>query len=969
MLISGEAGAGKTRLLAELALRARADGWQVLSGRAGEGAGMPPYAPWTDALRAHLRDVSPSHLQAQLGISSAALTVLLPELAGHLPDLPHPARSSEYERYHLFASVVHLLAGLSRTSGPAAGLLLLLDDLHWADAPTLQLLLHLAARLGDAPILVAGAYREEGLTPAAPLAGVLADLYRERLSQQLPLSPFSVDEVAALIDGVTGHATPALAAALHRETEGNPFFVEEILRHLMATDIDLDDPRTGLDGWGVPQGLRQVVQQRLARLSQPAHRLLQAGAVLGDRWPLTLLMTTSAFAFDALVAALAELVQAQVLREEGDGYQFTHALVRRIVYDRLSLPLREYLHLHAAQAIAASAAGDLTLKVTQLAAHYRQAGPAYAAEALDYVQQAAMAARAAYAWETEAAHWQAALELVRQSEKVDPAQHCTLLLALGTARLRAGDPQHAHAALSTAAAHARTHSLAGPLVHALLGQVECVSRAGLAIAAGLDAAGPVALLEEALTVVEVRDSALRAQVLARLALEQYMAGGDDQQGGRSLGRAALAMARRVGDPLTLATVLHAVHKTLWEPEDLAVRLQLTREIVQVAEATGDRYLALSGYNAQISDVLIAGDVPAVDASMQTYAQLVEACHQPPLHQHAVAVQRAMRLLLAGTLVEAEQAVHQARAIGERVHCPDTPGVFAGQLFQLRRLQGRLREIDDAAQRAREVTPHPWSFCATRALLHSELGRRADARREFAHLAAGDFAAVPRRVTWVLGINPLAQAADACVFLRDVPRARVLYDRLLPYAGHAVVGGAAVTCSGSAARSLGGLATVMGEWDAAAGHFEAAMAMNTRMGAQPWLAHTQRQYAGMLLLRGRRGDRRRARQVLEAAQAIYTDLGMGTFATQTQGLLSSPRLVRMPAMTSRFPDSLTAREVEVLRLVAAGKSNREISAELVLSVRTTGRHIANIYGKIGAHNRAGATAYALRHGLTPLMAPV
>jgi DNA-binding CsgD family transcriptional regulator len=257
------------------------------------------------------------------------------------------------------------------------------------------------------------------------------------------------------------------------------------------------------------------------------------------------------------------------------------------------------------------------------------------------------------------------------------------------------------------------------------------------------------------------------------------------------------------------------------------------------------------------------------------------------------------------------------------------------------------------------------LCAGRAQRASEAGDAATARREFEHVAAGNFAAVPRTITWQLGLTPLTRLADVCAFLGDAARSAALYERLLPYADQTVVGGWAVVCAGSVARSLGQLAAVMGDGHAATTHFEAALALEARMGARPWLAHTQRQYAQVLATRRGRGDRRRARQLLGAALALYTDMGMDHFAAQTRTLLADPALAGIPPPAPRFPDGLTAREVDVLTLVASGKSNREIGEALTLSVRTVGRHIANIYVKIGAHNKADATAYALRHGLAPM----
>jgi DNA-binding CsgD family transcriptional regulator len=966
VLVSGEPGVGKTRLLAELAHHARADGWRVIEGRAYETEGMPPYLPWTEALRAHVRACSPEELSVQLGAGAAHIALLVPDITdGRAGSFRHAAPPPDHERYQLFESVVHLLQALGRSLSPRSGLLVVLDDLHWADAPTLHLLLHLARRLTDTPILLAGAYRDTDLTVAHPLSGAVANLRREHLSHELALGAWSADDVASLIEAVAGRTPPAFAQAVHRETEGNPFFVEEVLRHLRAHDYDLTDPRTASGGWGLPQGVRQVVGQRLARLSPEAHRLLQIGAVLGDRWDIELLTSVSEFAFESLVAALDEATGAQLIREEGNGYQFTHALVRRSVYDGQSLPFRQRFHLRAARAIEGAAAGNLTPAVTVLAAHYQRAGAGSVAQAADYTARAALVARSVYGWEEEAAHWQAALDLAARAGEADPARQCELLQALGGALVRSGEHGRGHDAFREAAALARPVGLGDALARAVLAQVEELSRVGFrANSAAGPPEDPIALLEEGLRALGPEDSALRARLLARLAQELYMRG--EERRSADLSHAAIATARGLGVAATLASVLHTVHKALWAAEQLPLRLQLTEEMLALADASGEPHLAVSAWNARIPDLMAVGDGEALNVAMATYARLVEELRQAPLHVHAVAVQRAMRCLLSGDLAEAEQQIHEARAVGLQVQCPDTNGCYDGQMFQLRRFQGRLKELDTAQQRAGAEAPHTWLLCAGRAQRASEAGDAAEARREFEHAAVDGFAAVPRVVTWQLGLTPITRLADVCVFLGDADRAALLYERLLPYAEQGAVGGWAVVYTGSVARTLGQLAAVMGDSAAATAHFEAALALETRMGARPWLAHTQRQYAQVLAARRGRGHRRHARQLLGAALAHYSDMGMDHFAAQTRTFLAEPALAGLPPPPTRFPAGLTAREVDVLRLIAAGKSNRDIGEALTLSVRTVGRHVANIYVKIGAHNKADATAYALRHGLSSLV---
>ena len=262
----------------------------------------------------------------------------------------------------------------------------------------------------------------------------------------------------------------------------------------------------------------------------------------------------------------------------------------------------------------------------------------------------------------------------------------------------------------------------------------------------------------------------------------------------------------------------------------------------------------------------------------------------------------------------------------------------------------------------EAYPTVPSLRAALALLYCDLAREEEARREFERLAASDFADLHEDWVWLPHVVLLA---EVCAFLGDRCRAARLYDLLLPYADRNVTGSSS---PGVAAHHLGLLAAKMGRHEEAAAHYEAALQLNARMGARPALAHTLRAYGAMLLARPGRTELARARQLLESALAIYDELGMRHDAAEVRSLLAQRRLAAVPLRAPAYPDGLTEREVEVLRRIAAGRSNREIADELVLSVRTVERHITNLYGKIDARGKADATAYALGRGLAEPRAP-
>jgi predicted ATPase len=281
VLVAGEPGIGKTRLLTELSSHAHARGTPVLWGSAYDAGGMPPYLMFHEALCDYIRGCPPDHLWAQIGRGGASLAQLVPELRDQLPDLPaDPPLSPEQERYRLFESVAGFLTAAARSAG--GGLLLILDDLHWADQSSLHLFRHLVRRVGGVPLLIAGAYRPEDLDNIHPLAEALADLSRLQVDARLSLPPLSAEETGDLIATLSGAPVSAAAVgAIQDEAEGNPFFIGEIVRHLQAEDRNLADSAPPA-GWSVPESVRQVIGRRVTRLHHDTQRLLDAVAVLGD---------------------------------------------------------------------------------------------------------------------------------------------------------------------------------------------------------------------------------------------------------------------------------------------------------------------------------------------------------------------------------------------------------------------------------------------------------------------------------------------------------------------------------------------------------------------------------------------------------------------------------------------------------------------------------------------------------------
>jgi DNA-binding NarL/FixJ family response regulator/tetratricopeptide (TPR) repeat protein len=977
VLVAGEPGMGKTRLLTELAERARASGWLVLTGRAYDTEGMPPYLPFVEALREHVRACPDDVLRAELGRGAADIALLVPELRERLTDLqPSPTISPEQERYRLFESVTDFVLAIARgaggrgtgdeagttASGASPGprpLLLVLDDLHWADKPSLLLLLHLARRLHGAPLLLAGAYRTTDLDRTHPLAEMLAGLRRERLAERLPLAAMSAEEAGVLIAQLC--RTPVASSvveAIYRETGGNAFFIEEVARHLQAEGRDLGDARATVRDWGIPEGVREVVGRRLARLSDATNQVLRVAAVLGDGFTFDLLREAGGQDAGALEDALDEALSSGILREDGARYSFGHALIRQTVYDEVRLPRRQRIHLQVATALETVYGRNLDPHLSGLAAHLRLAGAAADPnKVFDYSRRAGEAACAVAAWEEAATHWQAAIELMDEQgsvqDRVAEEERCALLLSLAEVQQRAGDVTQARATFERTARLAERLGLPEHLALAALGYGEDRNLPDSATSAQRT------VLEQALGALGEADSPLRARVLSLLA--EVLAWLGQRERAIVLSREALAIARRVDDGPTLTRVLNGRLWALRGPGDDDERLALAAEMVHLAETAGDRELAVKGHRWRIVDLFEKGDIPAVDREIAVAAGQTEQMRQP-MYTWWVLAWKVARALLDGDPAAVERSIQAADEVGRIVNFPAELIIRRLPIYLFHRDQARFTEIGSVVHGfVNQFSHHVWPR-AMLALLACDQGRESLAREEMERLSDSTADLISERAWSVASVPLVVPLAEVCAVLGDARLAAPLYDRLLPYAGRCLLFTQHL-CYGAASRYLGLLAMAMSRWDVAEAHFVDALAMHERMQARPLLAHARREYAAMLLRRGRRADLPHARTLLEEAIAGYTELDMDYWAGRAQALLSDPLVTAGRPPAPAYPDGLSVREVEVLRLVAAGRTNKEIGETLVISINTVLRHVAHIFEKTGAANRAEAATYAARHGIT------
>ncbi len=864
VMLTGDAGIGKTRLVAALAAAAHEGGAFVLAGRSPEEA-LVPYQPFLEALRYYVQGMPYSALRASTREYGSELSRLIPELRRRIPELAAPPLGElETERYRLFEAVVGLLSEISST----APVLLVLDDLHWADRPTLLLLRHLARSINPARLLILGAYRATE-AQADGFVDALAGLRREGLITQSHIEGLREDETAELIRVLTGTLpTRAFSTALHAQTEGNPFFIGEIVRHLTEAGVRAD--RAGaaeLRRAGLPEEVKDVIARRLSRLDSRAIEWLRVAAVIGRDFDASLLEQVASLDEDEFLNALDEALAAGLVLEVPNApgsYSFTHALIRETLYEGMSAPRRARIHRRVGEVLEASGAEK---HLTALALHFtRAAGSQDAAKAIEYARRAGAQASTMLAHEEAAEHYAHALEVQERFGSEDVARRCELLLLLGEARVRAGERRLAWEAFREASEFAvqagDTASLAGAAIGASRRYIQ---------PPGVVDEELIALLERALKMTEGEQSVIRVALLARLCGALYYSTRRHEMS--SLAQEATELANQLGDPEPRALAAAARRRAFWHPAHLEQRLSDSTELLTLARETADLELVLQGHGWLVVDLLEQGNSDAVDAQIEAFTSGAEQLRQP-LYLWNAAVWRAMRALLGGRLDEADQLAGEAMAAGSYGETITAPQYYAIQMLAIRREQARMAELEEVTRQLVSSNPSRPAWRAALMTLLWETGRLEEARAELETIAAQNFEDIPEDGDWLIAVTLLAEGAAR---LGEVEHAGRLYEMLLPYRRGNVVIGLAAVCLGAAARFLGRLAATVGNRSDAAAHFEFALAANAALDTPLYLAHTQLDYAELL------GPGRRATKLVEAAAQVAQELQLPAIERRIQQL--------------------------------------------------------------------------------------
>jgi class 3 adenylate cyclase/tetratricopeptide (TPR) repeat protein len=866
VLMGGEPGIGKTTLASALAASVFEQGAIVLYGRCDEDLGIP-YQPWVEAIGHVVRCGPEEVFENQIPTRMAELARWAPELAERTGVAVSGTVADESERYLLFGAVVDMLSRASQL----APTLLVLDDLHWADRPTIQLLRHLISTDTPLRLLVVAAYRDSETGSGHPLADALAVFHREAGVERLALRGLGDDELLALLEGYAGHELPEggdlFRNALSEETGGNPFFVGEILRHLAETGTIAPDEggrweaTIDLVESGLPVSVREVIGHRVRRLGRSAAQWLTMAAVIGRDFDIDLLANVTQVDQDDLIAVLEAALGAGLLVESDlPGHlSFAHALIEHSLYRDLSSLRRARAHAAVAEAIEDQCNSDIAARIGELAYHWAHATQLQEPnKAIEYAQLAGDRALQQLAPE-EAVRWYSdALEMLERQNPTDDQLRAALLVSLGDAQRQSGDAAHRETLLE--AAHlARRANDTGTLVRAAL-----ANNRGIVSSVGTVDQAKVEVLEMALDGL-TGISPDRALLLATLCLElAYSAPLERRQ---ALADEALSVARSCADDATIVSVLNKLPMTLAVPSFDERVFDWTAEALARAERLDECELFWAASQRHTS-LVCAGDISEADRCLETAGHCSRRLGQPMLDWNHM-VHLSARACLAGDADLAEQLANEALQIGTRSGQPDAAIYYGAQILQVAALRGTMGDLVPLIEQAAKENPGLPVFLAALAFAHTEADHFNDAQALLVSFASAEYS-LPMDTAWLGATMLYAAAAAEC---RDAAAAESLFDELAPAANMWSYDGC--KSEGPVSLCLACLATVLGRHEEADAFFSHSAELCERMGAKFYAARTDLLWGAMLAERQAPGDHGRTEDLLTNAHGVATVHGYGT----------------------------------------------------------------------------------------------
>ncbi len=873
VLLCGEPGIGKTRLASYAAHRVHAEGFAVCWGSCSEELAVP-YEPWIGVCSQLVEHAPSGLLDAHVRRHGGELARVARNLAERIPGLPAPQVSDpETERYLLFSAVAGFLGGVA-DSVPVC---VVLDDLHWADAQSVALLKHLVRTLEQGALEVIATYRDSDLGKDHPLTAVLADLRTVEGVQRIVLKGLGVDEVAQIMTAAAGHELDEdgveLAGQIAIETDGNPFFVAEILRGLSESGALVFDEAAGrwsVDRSGVialPESVREVIERRVERLGDDALEVLRLAAVVGRVFDLELLSAALDSDENTLLDHLEAAVAASLLAESSDRvgqFRFAHTLINQTLYEGLGATRRARMHQRVAQALEQLCGGDPGERLAELALHWRLAAASVdRAKAADYSLRAGQQALESLAPAEALKLFADAVELIADS---DNAQRCEALIGLGEAQRQTSQAAYRETLLEAS-------RIASEIADAeLAARAALANNRGYASVIGETDEQRLAAIERAIELDDPPQPARRARLLGLQAMELLW--GPEFARRCALADEAISLARQAGDARTLAEVLRQAFEAYWSAGTLELRSAIAKELSECAAALSDPALQFWAHNVEQHAYVQQGELAHAQTVQERNQRIAQELGQPTLKWFA-AFHAAALELLHGDLAGGESLAERAFQIGQEAGEPDAALIYGAQLSYARVHQGRGRETIEMLERS--VSAYP-GIPAWRAALASRLcwlDRRAEAMAILQNARADQFEHV---LPGSAELSALVLYADAAVQTGDTESAAILYERIEPSADQIDWNGAAGY--GHVRMYLGLLAAVLGKHEQADQHLAFACEFQETKGMTLWAARAHLGWAEALATRG---DAARAREHATRALELSREHGYGLFEARAEAL--------------------------------------------------------------------------------------
>jgi predicted ATPase/DNA-binding NarL/FixJ family response regulator len=947
VLLVGEQGVGKSRLLNEVARRTAQDGAIVLRGSASESEGMPPYLPFLEALGEYIRKAPLDQLRGQVENSAQILVSILPELALRLGELPAPyPLPPEQTRLRLYEAVGLFFEKISAVHT----LFLTLDDLQWADSASLDLLCHVIRSQPKAKLLVLGTCREGEIERNPALQRAITRLVQQRVLTIVEIERLSAQEIEALgADYLGGSLSPLVSHLLFIQSEGNPFFAEELMQSWLEKGEILQKAGQWIAAapleHALPQSIVGVLRQRFTQLSSQIIDDLRVAAMIGRTFDLSLLAMVAGKEVEVLEEHLMEAVRAGLIRTNAAGvFTFSHDKIRESLFAEVSTSRRRRLHEAIGQILEARYAevGSRNMyQLAELAFHFTEGGDRV--RGVTYAQQAAEHALQSSAFKEAVTYYSLALELLPPTDE----QRGHLLLGLGEA-----------ARLADAEGEAITAYKEALALFSRSGEMQAAAQAahGLALVQwqqeSLQAAW--ATLEQALALLgdTQNEEAVRIMVDLATLLTNDM---DRQAEGMTYAQQALKLAQRLEDRSLEAAANRAVAGKLYAPgSNLA---SVSHSLERALELAKESNNSLEATECSLSLAHTYYWMAEIRRSYAISTQMIEFIKQG---QQSNQLRRALPWLALlhasqGSWAEAQQAIEQAQPVVKNLASPFP----LAMLHQILGFLAYQKEDYQTAEHEFQAITVDQQVGPERLMLFSSLGLLSltqvalGKKKEAVASSAGLETLLLELPPGTLPTAPIMTCLALIEMgMGDYEKASTYYPILQTFRGQHywfLVD-----------RVLGMIATYLKDWDTAMIYLTAARETAQREWIHPELARTLLALADVEMARGGQGSVMRATDFLRQALSLFKELNLPVSVTHARRQLS--RLSKQPLASQSLPADLTRSEVKVLQLVARGKSNQQIARELGISEKTVANHLTRIFGKTASENRTGAAAFAIRHHL-------